>query len=228
MKILAIDTATEACSAALLIDHDIIERYQVAPRKQSELILPMIDEIMHESECLTSQLDAVAFGCGPGSFTGVRLATAVTQGIAFAADIPVIPVTTLKAMAHDSMSRFKVDCVMTAIDARMKEVYWAVYQQVNSRIIEQQPEQVIAPQEINYQADSSVIGVGTGWGTYEEILSTVTGSMIQRIESEVFPRASSIAQLGIEQFLNNESVEAQNALPMYLRNQVTHRSGKQL
>ena len=225
MKILAIDTATEACSAALLIETEIIERYQVAPRKQSELILPMVDEIMHESGCLMSQLDAVAFGCGPGSFTGVRLATAVTQGIAFAADIPGIPVSTLKAMAHDSMSRFNVDCVMTAIDARMKEVYWAVYQNAGNSISEQQPEQVIAPQDISYQANSSVIGVGTGWGTYRQILSTVTGSIIQRIEPEVFPRAASIVQLGAEKWLNNESIDAQHALPVYLRNQVTHRSG---
>ena len=99
MRILAFDTATEACSAALLIDNELISRFEIAPRRHAELILPMIEEVMVQAEIKVTQLDAIAVGCGPGSFTGVRIATGVAQGIAFAADLPVIPISTLAAIA---------------------------------------------------------------------------------------------------------------------------------
>ena len=123
MKILALDTSTEACSAALLIDTEIHQRYEVAPREHGALILPMIETLLSEAGCAPTQLDALAFGRGPGAFVGVRIATGVAQGIAFAADLPVIPVSSLAAMAQS----VEHGNVYSAIDARMNEVYWGAY-----------------------------------------------------------------------------------------------------
>ena len=115
MILLALETATEACSAALAIDGDICERFEVAPRGHSQLILPMVDELMAEADIAIEQVDAIAFGRGPGAFTGLRIAVGVTQGIAFGADLPVVPVSSLAGLAQGCVS----DSVLAAIDARM-------------------------------------------------------------------------------------------------------------
>jgi len=101
MKLLAVETSTEACSAALYIDGIVNERFELTPKEHTRLILPMIDSLMSDAGLKPQQLDALAFGCGPGSFTGVRIATGVIQGIAFGADLPVVPVSTLAAIAQD-------------------------------------------------------------------------------------------------------------------------------
>ena len=128
MKLLAIDTATEGCSAALVNDQQLLTRMEVQPRKHAELILPMLDELLSEAGLAISQLDALAFGRGPGAFTGVRIATGVIQGIAFGADLPVVPVSTLRALAQRAFQEYQHANVLTAFDARMDEVYWASYQ----------------------------------------------------------------------------------------------------
>ncbi len=225
MKILAIETATEACSAALLIDDDVTERYQLAPRQQSELILPMVDELMSDAGLSASQLDAVAFGRGPGAFTGVRLAAAVTQGIAFSAELPVLPVSTLAAMAEATFHQHNTECVYTAIDARMKEVYWAVFIQQQGKLLEIQAEAVIAPEHVNVAEKHPGIGVGSGWETYREVLTDKIGRQLIAVESDVFPRAASIARLGVRLLEHDGGVQAEQAIPVYLRNKVTHRSG---
>ena len=223
LKILSIETATEACSAALLIDNSIIERYEVAPRQQSQLILPMVDEIMSEADCLTTQLDAVAFGRGPGAFTGVRLAAAVTQGIAFAADLPVLPVSTLAAMAEDTFNQRNTEHVYTAIDARMKEIYWAVYVMHQGNLIELEKEAVLAPDQVAFNGEGRAVGVGSGWATYREILTEKFSSNLLEVDSDVFPRAASIARLGAKRYLAEAGVDPHQAIPVYLRNNVTYR-----
>ncbi|MCW8941987.1 MAG: tRNA (adenosine(37)-N6)-threonylcarbamoyltransferase complex dimerization subunit type 1 TsaB, partial [Gammaproteobacteria bacterium] len=132
MKILAIDTATEACSAALYIESEapdagITSEYQLAPREHSRLILKMIDRLLSQAGIAVAELDAIAFGRGPGSFMGLRIAAGVVQGIAFAHDIPVIPVSTLKTIAQRAYELTGSKNVLAAIDARMDEVYWAKY-----------------------------------------------------------------------------------------------------
>ena len=127
MKLLALDTATEACSAALLVDDAIIERYELAPRRHAALILPMIEAVLAEAGIGVAQLDALAFGCGPGAFTGLRIAAGVAQGIALAGGLPVVPVSTLAAIACHAVARYGVERVAAAIDARMGEVYWGTY-----------------------------------------------------------------------------------------------------
>ena len=122
MKILAIETATEACSAALLVDNEIIDRFEVAPQKHGDLILTMVDELMNEAGVKLPQLDALAFGRGPGSFTGVRMATGVIQGLAFAVDLPVAPVSTLTALAHQTIDESEGRTVYAALDANSLHV----------------------------------------------------------------------------------------------------------
>ena len=125
--LLAIETSTPACSAALSIDGVVIERYALAPRQHAVLILPMIESLLLEAGISVAQLDALAFGRGPGSFTGVRIAASVIQGIAFAADLPVLPVSTLATLALGGMRITDKTQVMAALDARKSEIYWGCY-----------------------------------------------------------------------------------------------------
>jgi len=226
LKILAIETATEACSAALLIHDTVVEQYQLAPRRQSELILPMIDELMSDAGLSVSQLDAVAFGRGPGAFTGVRLAAAVTQGIAFAADLPVLPVSTLAAMAESTLYQHEAECAFTAIDARMKEIYWAVFNQQDGCLQEIQTEAVLAPEQVEFPEKVCGPGVGSGWSTYVDVLNAKLGQQVTGVQSEVYPRAASVARLGMHQLNRGGGVSPEQAIPVYLRNKVANRSGE--
>jgi len=228
MKILAIETATEACSAALLIDGEVIERFEISPRGHSSLILPMMDGLLAEAGISLSQLDALAFGRGPGSFTGVRIATGVIQGAAFAADLPVVPVSTLAAIAHGVYREGGHTNVLAAIDARMKEVYWGVY-----RIEDQgamtllNPEIVATASEVTIPKGGHWFGAGSAWKAYEEILKTRLGQHLQGIDPEPLPHAHDIAVIGATEYQHGNSVPAEQALPVYLRNNVAKKSTKQ-
>jgi tRNA threonylcarbamoyladenosine biosynthesis protein TsaB len=125
LKILALDTATEACSAAIIVDSEISEKSLIAPRRHADLILSMIDELLSDSGVALSELDAIAFGRGPGAFTGIRIAAGIVQGLAYGADLPVIPISTLAALAQGTNENS--DFIISAIDARMSEIYTAIY-----------------------------------------------------------------------------------------------------
>jgi len=226
MKILALDTSTEACSAALLIDGDVRERYRVAPREHGALILPMMEELLGEAGIRPAQLDALAFGRGPGAFVGVRIATGVAQGIAFAADLPVIPVSSLAALAQ-SVDRSHV---YSAIDARMNEVYWGAFEKNSQGIMEIQGEERVSPPEkvmpataTNTGSEPQWYGVGSGWGAYAEILSQCVANLIG-YDSQRFPRAKHIAQIAQHDFAQGRCVDPANALPTYLRNDVAKKA----
>jgi tRNA threonylcarbamoyladenosine biosynthesis protein TsaB len=226
MKILALDTSTEACSAALLIDAEIQQRYQVAPREHGALILPMIDALLGEAGLSPTQLDALAFGRGPGAFVGVRIAAGVAQGIAFGADLPVIPVSSLAALAQS----VDHDFVYSAIDARMNEVYWGAYRKNSEGIVELLGEEAVCPPENiasilpgNVARDKQWYGVGTGWGSYADILQTQVGDL-RAYEANIFPEAKYIAYIARYEFLGGRMVEAAKAMPTYLRNNVAKKS----
>lgn len=127
VKILAVDTATEACSAALYINGELFECYQLAPREHTQLILQMVEQLLEQQQLTLKQLDALAFGRGPGSFTGVRIATGVVHGLAFASDLPVVPVSTLAAIAQYAYQQSGQAQVLAGIDARMGGIYWGAY-----------------------------------------------------------------------------------------------------
>ncbi|MGB5493340.1 MAG: tRNA (adenosine(37)-N6)-threonylcarbamoyltransferase complex dimerization subunit type 1 TsaB, partial [Sedimenticolaceae bacterium] len=127
MKLLAIDTTEDACSAALLIDSEVAERFEIVPRRHSEILLPMMDGLLSDAGLRLRDLDALAFARGPGSFTGVRIAVSVAQGAAFGAQLPVVPVSSLQALAQGVRREQAAGAVLSALDARMREVYWGGY-----------------------------------------------------------------------------------------------------
>lgn len=220
MKLLAIDTATEACSAALYIDGNILQKYEVAPRRHAGLILPMIDALLAETELKLTELDGLAFGRGPGAFTGVRIATGVIQGLAFASDLPVVPISTLAAMAQSVAT--SSDTILCAIDARMGEIYWGLFSAGDDGIVSPLcEEQVGKPETVNIEVETSCFGAGTGWGVYEATLSAKVGAKLKGFDAIRFPRASDILTLALKEFKSGNDVPAAHALPVYLRNKVT-------
>jgi tRNA threonylcarbamoyladenosine biosynthesis protein TsaB len=221
MKLLAIDTTAEACSCALYLDGDIQDRSLIAPRQHTALILPMADELLHEAGLKPTQLEGIAFGRGPGSFTGLRIASGVAQGIAFAADIPVAPISSLATLAQAAYIENGAEKVLAAIDARMSEIYWGCY------IIDKQGimrvdgmENVCAPDKIDLPSTVQWYGVGSGWATYAEKLTTKLG--VQHYQGDKYPQARAMIPLALAAFQEGQFVSAENALPVYLRNQVVN------
>lgn len=220
MKLLAIDTATEACSATLHVDGVVTTKYEIAPLKHAELILTMVDELLSASRLSLAQLDALAFGRGPGAFTGVRIATGVIQGLAMSADCPVVPVSTLAALAQGAISESKQ--VACAIDARMGEVYWALYVADDKNIMQLVGEESVCPPDsINIPESAGWFGVGSGWVTYEQELQDRMGDALLRYRSGDYPSAEAICTLAVDAYQRGEVVDAADALPVYLRDKVT-------
>jgi len=221
MKLLAIETATEACSAALYIDGAICERYEVAPRQHAELILSMMEQLLAEAGLEVSQLDALAFGRGPGSFTGVRIATGVIQGAAFGAELPVVPVSTLAALAQHYYRTNGARRILPAFDARMQEVYWAAYEVADDDLVSLVGiEQVAVPELVKLPEGKGWCGVGTGWKAYGDTLAQRMGERLSAVEGELFCSAQDVAQLAVRGYKAGEAVSAEYALPVYLRDQV--------
>ncbi len=220
MKLLAIDTATEACSAALHIDGVTTLKYEVEPRKHAELILTMVNELLSESSILLTQLDAMAFGRGPGAFTGVRIAAGVIQGLAVSADCPVVPVSTLATLAQGAISESKQ--VACAIDARMDEVYWGLYTANQHNIMQLVGEEIVCPPEATHiPASNGWLGVGSGWETYENELQTRMAGSLSGFRPGDYPSAEAICTLAIDAYQRGEAVDAAEAQPVYLRDKVT-------
>jgi tRNA threonylcarbamoyladenosine biosynthesis protein TsaB len=224
MKLLAIETATEACSAALLSDGEITERLVVQPRKQSELILGMVDELLATAGISPRELDAVAFGAGPGSFTGVRIATGVAQGIAYGADLPVVPVSTLAAMAQHHFRQSGQRRMLPAFDARMNELYWGCYEVDESRLAQPLlPDRLLPPERVTWLHGGGWHGVGGGWEAYGVILSRRMGDDLQATSPDLLCSAYDVALLGAAQFQDVGGVSAAEASPFYLRDEVAQK-----
>jgi len=223
MKLLAIETATECCSAALLVEDEIITLSEVAPRKHNEIILSMCERVLAQGEINLSQLDAIAFGRGPGAFTGVRLAASVTQGIALGQDLPVVPVSSLAAMAQAAYETQQKQQVLACIDARMQEIYYGLYM-VNDKQQMQlvDEERVIAPQNMDIAVGSDCYGVGSGWKAYGEVLQETLGKPLS-FDGELFPQAEFVAKLAKVYFQQGQKVSPIEALPVYLRNNVAEK-----
>lgn len=226
MKILAVETSTDACSAALFIDGELSEKFAVAPREHTKLILPMIQDLMAEAELVPQQLDALALSRGPGSFTGVRIATGVAHGIAFGADLPVAMVSTLAAIAQDYLRRGESDVAFTAMDARMDEIFWGVYRRDDLGLAQLVGEEAVAPAAEVALPDLAGAGVGSGWGVYREILTARLARRLQQVEVDIWPRAACVAQLGAYYFANGLAVPVDQAMPVYLRDKVAKKQSE--
>lgn len=218
-KILALDTSTEACSAALLYGTDIIERFEALPRGHAGRILGMLEEVLAEAGLAIAELDAVAFCRGPGAFTGVRIACGVVQGIAFGADLPVAPLSTLAVLAQGALREHGAQRVVAAIDARMAEVYIGEYRAVNGLMTLQGEEAVAAPETLGPVAGDPWVGVGTGWAAYGEALQARLGTPVAALDA--LPRARDCLPLAAAVLAEGRAVSAFEAVPVYLRDKVT-------
>ncbi|WP_282065894.1 tRNA (adenosine(37)-N6)-threonylcarbamoyltransferase complex dimerization subunit type 1 TsaB [Vibrio rotiferianus] len=222
-KILAIDTATENCSVALLVGDKVISRSEVAPRDHTKKVLPMVDELLKEAGLTLQELDALAFGRGPGSFTGVRIGIGIAQGLAFGADLPMIGVSTLAAMAQGSYRQHGATDVAVAIDARMSEVYWARYtRQENGEWVGVDAECVIPPARLaeEAQADNNTwTTAGTGWDAYQDELAKLP---LNLTAGEVlYPDSQDIVILAKQELEKGNTVPVEESSPVYLRDNVT-------
>lgn len=221
MKILAVETATDACSAALFIDGDIRERFALTPREHTKLILPMLDSLLAEAGLAPGRLDAVALGRGPGSFTGVRIAAGVVQGIAFGADLPVVPVSTLAAIAQDFFNRHPdAELAYTAMDARMAEIFWGVYARNDLGLAVLQGREAVLPPAAMTRGGQPGHGVGSGWAVHGEMLTARLDVPLLSIQADVPPRAACVAQLGAYGYAQGQAVAVEQAMPVYLRDKV--------
>ena len=227
--ILALETSTEACSAALLLEDQegqkIISRFELAPRAHTKLILPMLEEVLQEAGLQLKHIDAIAFGRGPGAFTGLRIAAGVAQGLALSIDKPVIPVSTLAALAlqalqHENANRNDSPRrhIIAALDARMGEVYWGHF---IDQVL-QGEERVAKPYNMLENVPPNTLAIGSGWDAYRDELAR---DDVFLIENQL-PGAASIAQLALDSCRQGASVDAAFAQPVYIRDKVAEKSGK--
>ncbi|MBF0265139.1 MAG: tRNA (adenosine(37)-N6)-threonylcarbamoyltransferase complex dimerization subunit type 1 TsaB [Gammaproteobacteria bacterium] len=231
ISILAVETSTNACSASVLIydqstqNFNYFSRFEVAPQQHTELLLPMIDEVLTESDRLISQVDVLAFGQGPGSFTGVRIAASVIKAIAYAHDLPVVAVSSLESMAVAAYEEKSAEKIIVMVDARMKEVYLSNchikigdnnLMQINSE------EQLLAPDTAynNVSQQKNFIATGNAWNIYKDKFNALLDDEKQSLLSIEYPNAKQIAYLGLLKFMSGEVQDAISALPIYLRNNV--------
>ena len=225
MKILALDTATENCSAALLIDGRLLAREQLLEREHAARILPMIDELLGAAGVALPELTAIAFGRGPGAFTGVRLAASITQGLAFGAQLPVVPISDLRAVAQRVLDADpRAERVLVCNDARMHEVYWGSFRRgAQDLAVAVGDEHVSAPSAVAPPAGwagPGTHGAGTGFAAYPELQWAVS---LPQVHEGLLPRAAEMARMAEPEVQAGRILPAEQALPVYLRDSVTHR-----
>jgi len=221
-RILALDTATEACSAALLNQQQIDARFEIAPRDHTQRILPLIEELLLAQQLDLTDLDALAFGRGPGSFTGGRYGIGIAQGLALGATLPMIGISTLATLAEGAWRLQRATRVLTAIDARMGEVYWAEYQRDERGVWQgEASESVLSPAAAlaRMQALSGEwMTAGTGWQAYPELQQ---GHSLTLHASDVsLPAAEDMLPLAVVALGQGNTLQPENAEPTYLRNEV--------
>ncbi|MEW6981848.1 tRNA (adenosine(37)-N6)-threonylcarbamoyltransferase complex dimerization subunit type 1 TsaB [Colwelliaceae bacterium 6471] len=222
MNYLALDASTEACSVALIYDNKIYSRYEFSPQSHSLLLLPMVDSVLTEANCKLQQLDGLIFGQGPGSFTGVRIGVGVAQGLAFSANLKVVGVSTLQAMAQRAYALHQQTKVIAAIDARMSEIYTGLYQLDATNIMQPVQAEVVIPPAAavkHYHNVKDACGVGTGWDAYSEHLSSLKTNLGS--PEILFPHAENMLTIGQAKFTNGLGVSAELAQPVYVRDTVS-------
>jgi tRNA threonylcarbamoyladenosine biosynthesis protein TsaB len=219
MNLLAIETATEACSVALLHGETLIDRSELAPRRHAELVLPMAEELLAEAGITRRQLDGIAMGRGPGAFTGVRLAVSVAQGLALALDSPVLPVSSLAALAMQAPR--DGTAVLAAIDARRGEIYAGTFRLDAEGLAEPLGlEHVLAAADLILPTADAWNVLGSGWGAYGEAIRARLPSTPRWADGSRFPQARDVARLARPRFEAGEVLPPEQALPVYLRDKV--------
>ncbi len=222
MNILAIDTSSDACSAALISGQEHYLEYTVEPRAHTRLILPMVESVLAQGGITLQAVDALAFGRGPGAFTGVRIATGIVQGLALAADKPVVAVSTLAALAQQAYVEQGAEQVLVAVDARMAEVYWGAYTLADGVMQLRGEEYVLAPEAapLPEVTDAGAWhGTGSGWAAYAALPARFA-ACVSAFSAQQLPSAAYIAALAVSGYARGEAVSADQAQPVYLRNKV--------
>lgn len=222
MRILAIDTATEACSVALLNSDAVTAHFEECPREHTQRILPLVKEILTRSDTSLTDLDALAFGRGPGSFTGVRIGIGIAQGLALGAELPMIGVSTLATMAQGAWRMTGATRVLAAIDARMGEVYWAEYTRDEQGVWHgEETEAVLKPEAVTerlQQLSGEWATVGTGWPAWPEMAS---GTGVTLVDGNMLlPAAEDMLPIACQLLAEGKTVAVEHAEPVYLRNTV--------
>jgi len=218
-KILALDTSTDACSVALYLDGEVQEDFRIIPRQHTKQLLPMVSDMLDQAGLKVRDLDAIAFGRGPGSFAGIRIATGVAQGLAFAAELPVIPVSTLAAIALVAAEKHQVERVVSTLDARMNELYSAAYSIENGLPVLLDRETVSAPQDVVLPEGDGWFAAGKGWVYLEDMTDDVRHSVSDPVQ-DIYPSAAAMACIAAHELAVGNSVAADDALPVYLRDEV--------
>lgn len=217
MKLLAIETSTEACSVALWLDGECRETYEVAPRRHTDLVLPWCDALLAEAGLAKTSLDAIAVGRGPGAFTGVRLAVALAQGIALALDRPVLPVSTLAALAMRAPHEEGAD-IVAAIDARMGELYLGAFRRLPDGLVAAiGGESMASATQALEVPDHPCVGVGSGFHTDA---GRGLAARLLACDPDGLPHAADVARLGAAAFARGEAIAADLLEPAYLRDKV--------
>ncbi|CAM4097180.1 MULTISPECIES: tRNA (adenosine(37)-N6)-threonylcarbamoyltransferase complex dimerization subunit type 1 TsaB [Shewanella] len=219
LSLLALDTCTEFCSVALQYQGQVFAREADAPREHSQRLLPMVQEVLQEAGISLSQVDVIAYGRGPGSFTGIRICTSMTQGLALGQDLPVVGISTLAAMAQAAITLKGAAQVATAIDARMGEIYWGEYRAVDGLASLVGEERVCAPEELSSQLafDTPLAACGTGFDAYPALLT----EQMSLVEEAKFPLARFMLPLAEAAVKAGLATEVDQLQPVYLRDTVT-------
>lgn len=218
MKLLALETSTEACSAALWVDGALCVRFRHAPRLQTELLLPMIEDVLAEAGITLADLDMLAYSRGPGAFTGVRIAAAAIQAIGYARDLPVLAVSSLQALAQGAWRVHGAERVLSVFDARMNEVYVGGYALADALMLPLDVEHLCAPSCLPASLSGRFFVAGNGAGVYEAGLRAqcdVTG-----IDAALFPSAEDVIPLALRLHAEGGAQAPELALPVYLRDEV--------
>jgi len=224
-RILAIETSTEGCSVALSAGSEVLERFELAPMKHAELILPFVRGVLADAGCAVGDVDVIAFGRGPGSFTSLRIGIGVVQGLAWGADVPVVPVSSLQAVAQAAFENVAVaaaDHVLVAMDARMHEVFHAVFRRDDHGVA--QPlgeERVTAPADLAAPEVNAFIAAGNGFARYVE-LEPLAAAAVAR-QPELWPRAGMVLALARQWLKTHEPLPPEQAQPVYIRNTVAEK-----
>lgn len=216
MNILALETSTEHCSLALLLNDQLFSKEILAGQRHSELLLPLLQTLLTEADITLPQIDGIAFGAGPGSFTGLRIACGVAQGLAFAHELPVIGISTLTALAEQTGATR----VLTVLDARMQEVYFAACEKTTHGWQFVHTPQLCRPDAVPTVNGSDWVGCGSGFDLYHAVLSTTYTENLRQTLTGYYPRAQEIARLAAIGFSRGEGGAPETALPVYIRNKI--------
>jgi len=223
MNLLALDTSSVACSVALQVGSEVASRHEEQPREHTRLLLPMINESLDEAGVTASDLDAIVLGNGPGSFIGMRIAASVAQGLAFASELRIVPVSSMAAVAARVLAAGDVDEVVVTQDAHMQQVYLGIYVPGDDGLpVDKVPERLhdlVAIEELEPNSDARRIAAGYGWQRYPELL-VANRDRIAAVSEVYYPRAQDLLALAAKAFGSGQAIDPQDIVPTYLRQKV--------